>query len=112
VGASQTWDGYARLGPRCCVFRMSMDDTTDLRKNAIQNQVRGEVRGGPIVTLNNCSTEVADHHVLRLELRVWHSAGFDDYETLLARNAARITESEEHETATHNLQVRLKHLFL
>src|SRR5262249_44879946 len=112
VCGAHAWDRHSRLGPRGCVLRMCMNDPANLRKHAIKNQVSWQIRRRLIVTFNNLATEIADYHIFRLELLVWHTARLDHHEPLIARDAAGIAKREENKTASHNLEVGLKHLLL
>ena len=100
-----------RLRPARRGARMAVGDTADGGPRAVEDEVRGQVGGGPQLAFDNLPVEVRDDKVRRFHPVVWDTARFDRDETLLAIDAAGISPGVHDEAAADELQVGVEDLF-
>src|ERR1039457_2962669 len=85
---------------------MCVRDAPDLREGAIKRGMRREIGRRPQIAFDHLTLEIRDYHVGRGHLLIRNAAGLDHDETFLARDAARVPEGVDHQSAANQLEVR------
>src|ERR1700682_648821 len=108
---SQTRDGPPRLGPRSRKFRMRMAHASDLRESSIKSEVGRQVRRRPQFPFDNPPVKIGYNQIGKLELIVGNATRFNNYEPLVAGNAASISKRIKRQSPADQFKIGLEHLF-
>ena len=86
-----------------------MHDAAQAAEAPVEFEVGGRVAGGVQITLHAVALKVHHHHVLGLHHVVFHAAGLDNHQALLAVNGGHIAPGEGDQAVLGQEQVGVAH---